>query len=142
MSGHSSGLDLPISEGGKGLSGGQKQLVAFTRLVLTKPSVWLLDEPTASMDNMQENQCLQVLSQELQDPTKTLIVSTHKMGLLALVNRIIIMADGKVVMDGPKQAVLSRLIQNEQNAKDAMKKVEQGDTTQSIDINPNTLNQP
>lgn len=142
VSGHSSGLDLPISEGGKGLSGGQKQLVAFTRLVLTKPSVWLLDEPTASMDNMQENQCLQVLSQELQDPTKTLIVSTHKMGLLALVNRIIIMADGKVVMDGPKQAVLSRLIQNEQNAKDAMKKVEQGDTTQSIDINPNTLNQP
>ena len=142
VSGHSSGLDLPISEGGKGLSGGQKQLVAFTRLVLTKPSVWLLDEPTASMDNMQENQCLQVLSQELQDPTKTLIVSTHKMGLLALVNRIIIMADGKVVMDGPKQAVLSRLIQNEQNAKDAMKKVEQGDTTQSIDINPNTPNQP
>ena len=142
VSGHSSGLDLPISEGGKGLSGGQKQLVAFTRLVLTKPSVWLLDEPTASMDNMQENQCLQVLSQELQDPTKTLIVSTHKMGLLALVNRIINKADGKVVMDGPKQAVLSRLIQNAQNAKKKKKKVEQGDTTQSIDINPNTPNQP
>ncbi|STZ64242.1 RTX-I toxin determinant B [Moraxella lacunata] len=138
VSGHSSGLDLPISEGGKGLSGGQKQLVAFTRLVLTKPSVWLLDEPTASMDNMQENQCLQVLAQELQDPTKTLIVSTHKMGLLALVNRIIIMADGKVVMDGPKQAVLSRLIQNEQNAKDAMKKVEQTSATQNIGTNSNT----
>lgn len=123
VSNHSSGLDLPISEGGKGLSGGQKQLVAFTRLVLTKPSVWLLDEPTASMDNMQENQCLQVLAQELIDPTKTLIVSTHKMGLLALVNRIIIMADGKVVMDGPKQSVLARLLQNEQNAKDAMKRI-------------------
>lgn len=142
VSGHSSGLDLPISEGGKGLSGGQKQLVAFTRLVLTKPSVWLLDEPTASMDNMQENQCLQVLAQELQDPTKTLIVSTHKMGLLALVNRIIIMADGKVVMDGPKQAVLSRLIQNEQNAKDAMKKVEQTSATQNIGTNSNTPKQP
>lgn len=143
VSGHSNGLDLPISEGGKGLSGGQKQLVAFTRLVLTKPSVWLLDEPTASMDNMQENQCLQVLAQELQDPTKTLIVSTHKMGLLALVNRIIIMADGKVVMDGPKQAVLSKLIQNEQNAKDAMKKVESGHAQQSIDQSPNSpSNQP
>lgn len=90
------------------------------------------------MDNMQENQCLQVLAQELQDPTKTLIVSTHKMGLLALVNRIIIMADGKVVMDGPKQAVLSRLIQNEQNAKDAMKKVESGQAQQSIDQSPNS----
>lgn len=136
VSGHSSGLDLPISEGGKGLSGGQKQLVAFTRLVLTKPSVWLLDEPTASMDNMQENQCLQVLAQELQDPTKTLIVSTHKMGLLALVNRIIIMADGKVVMDGPKQAVLSKLIQNEQNAKDAMQRVQAKEVRQGISETP------
>lgn len=141
VSGHSSGLDLPISEGGKGLSGGQKQLVAFTRLVLTKPSVWLLDEPTASMDNMQENQCLQVLAQELQDPTKTLVVSTHKMGLLALVNRIIIMADGKVVMDGPKQAVLARLLQNEQNAKDAMKRVQGGAPQQSIGASQPTNSQ-
>lgn len=53
-------------------------------------------------------------------------------------NRIIIMADGKVVMDGPKQAVLSRLIQNEQNAKDAMKKVESGQAQQSIDQSPNS----
>ncbi|MDO5651790.1 MAG: type I secretion system permease/ATPase [Moraxella sp.] len=117
VSGHSSGLDLPISEGGKGLSGGQKQLVAFTRLVLTQPSVWLLDEPTASMDNMQEQQCLQVLAQELKDPSKTLIVSTHKMGLLALVDRIIIMANSQIVMDGPKQAVLDQLMKNEEIAR-------------------------
>lgn len=114
VSGHSAGLDLMISEGGKGLSGGQKQLVAFTRLVLTKPSVWLLDEPTASMDNQQEQQCLQVLAQELQDPRKTLIVSTHKMGLLALVNRIIIVENGQIVMDGPKQAVLDKLREREE----------------------------
>lgn len=118
VAGHSSGLDLPITEGGKGLSGGQKQLVAFTRLVLTQPSVWLLDEPTASMDNMQEQQCLQVLAKELQDPSKTLIVSTHKMALLNLVNRIIIMQDGKIVMDGPKQAVLNQLMQNEKIAQE------------------------
>lgn len=118
VSGHSSGLDLPISEGGKGLSGGQKQLVAFTRLVLTEPSVWLLDEPTASMDNMQEQQCLQVLAQELKDPTKTLIVSTHKMPLLQLVDRIIIMANSQIIMDGPKQAVLDQLMKNEQLAKE------------------------
>ena len=116
VSGHSSGLDLPISEGGKGLSGGQKQLVAFTRLVLTNPSVWLLDEPTASMDNMQEQQCLQVLAQELKDPSKTLIVSTHKMALLALVDRVIIMANSQIIMDGPKQAVLDQLLKNEQMA--------------------------
>ncbi|MDO4896010.1 MAG: ATP-binding cassette domain-containing protein [Moraxella sp.] len=118
VSGHSNGLDLPISEGGKGLSGGQKQLVAFTRLVLTEPSVWLMDEPTASMDNQQAQQCLRVIAEELKDPSKTLIVSTHKMELLALVNRIIIMANGQVVMDGPKQMVLNQLMKNEQNAHD------------------------
>ncbi|MFL1731978.1 ATP-binding cassette domain-containing protein [Moraxella oculi] len=116
VSGHSAGLDLKISEGGKGLSGGQKQLVAFTRLVLTQPSVWLLDEPTASMDSNQEQQCLQVLAQELQDTKKTLVVSTHKLALLSLVNRIIIMDKGRVVMDGSKQAVLNKLRENEDAA--------------------------
>lgn len=116
IAGHSSGLDLMISEGGKGLSGGQKQLVAFTRLVLTQPSVWLLDEPTASMDNSQEQQCIQVLAQELQDPKKTLILSTHKTALLALVDRIIIMNDSEIVMDGPKQAVLDQLRRNDEAA--------------------------
>lgn len=117
VSSHSSGIDLPISEGGKGLSGGQKQLVAFTRLVLTQPTVWLLDEPTASMDNVQEQQCLQVIAQELQKGGKTLIVSTHKMALLNLVDRIIIMANNQIVMDGPKQAVLAQLQKNEEDAR-------------------------
>lgn len=109
---HSSGLDLPISEGGRGLSGGQKQLVAFTRLLLTKPSVLLIDEPTASMDNRQEQRCLSVLREELQDG-QTLIVSTHKTALLDLVDRIIIMDNQKIVMDGSKEDVLNKLRQNE-----------------------------
>lgn len=105
---HSSGLDLPISEGGKGLSGGQKQLVAFTRLVLTKPSILLLDEPTASMDNRQELQCISVLKQAF-GQGHTIIVSTHKMPLLQLVDRIIIMDNQQIVMDGPKDLVLAKL---------------------------------
>ncbi|MBP2281020.1 ATP-binding cassette subfamily C protein LapB [Psychrobacter sp. PL15] len=109
---HSSGLDLPISEGGKGLSGGQKQLVAFTRLLLTKPSVLLMDEPTASMDNRQELQCIDVLNKEF-GQGHTLIVSTHKMPLLQLVDRIIIMDNQKIVMDGPKAQVLEQLKGNE-----------------------------
>jgi ATP-binding cassette subfamily C protein LapB len=110
---HSSGLDLPISEGGHGLSGGQKQLLAFSRLVLTKPKIWLLDEPTASMDNSQEQQCLRVLAEELKNPAMTLIVATHKMELLKLVDRIIIMDNQKIVMDGSKQAVIQQLMKNE-----------------------------
>ena len=113
VSSHSSGLDLPISEGGKGLSGGQKQLVAFTRLLLTKPDVFLLDEPTASMDNRQEQRCLQVLRQEL-TKGQTFIVSTHKTALLDLVDRLIIMDNQRIIIDGPKQAVLDELKKNDQ----------------------------
>ena len=115
VSSHSSGLDLPISEGGKGLSGGQKQLVAFTRLLLTKPDVFLLDEPTASMDNRQEQRCLQVLRQELRKG-QTFIVSTHKTALLDLVDRIIIMDNQRIIIDGPKQAVLDELRKNDQGS--------------------------
>ncbi len=114
VSNHSSGLDLPISEGGRGLSGGQKQLVAFTRLLLTKPDVFLLDEPTASMDNRQEQRCIQVLQKELQ-AGQTFIVSTHKTALLELVDRLIIMDGQRVLIDGPKQAVLNKLMENNQN---------------------------
>lgn len=113
VSSHSSGLDLPISEGGRGLSGGQKQLVAFTRLLLTKPNVFLLDEPTASMDNRQEQRCLQVLKQALTDG-QTFIVSTHKTALLELVDRLIIVDNQRIIMDGPKQAVLDSLRKKEQ----------------------------
>ncbi len=113
VSSHSSGLDLPISEGGRGLSGGQKQLVAFTRLLLTKPNVFLLDEPTASMDNRQEQRCLQVLKQALNEG-QTFIVSTHKTALLELVDRLIIMDNQRIIMDGPKQVVLDGLRKNEQ----------------------------
>jgi len=105
---HPRGLDRQISEGGKGLSGGQKQLVAFTRLVLCNPSVWLLDEPTASMDDEQERRCLHVLSQQAQQG-KTLLIVTHKSSVLPLVNRIIVVSGNSIVMDGPRDAVLNEL---------------------------------
>jgi ATP-binding cassette, subfamily C, bacterial LapB len=114
VSAHPRGLDLPITEGGKGLSGGQKQLVAYTRLLLYRPDIWLLDEPTASMDGAQENVCLNAL----RDYTagKTLIVVTHKPSILPLVDRLIVIAGGQVVMDGPKQMVLDRLAKGSQTA--------------------------
>ena len=69
------------------------------------------------MDNVQEQQCLQVIAQELRKGSKTLIVYTHKMVLLNLVDRIIIMANNQIVMDGPKQAVLAQLQKNEEKAR-------------------------
>jgi ATP-binding cassette subfamily C protein LapB len=108
---HPKGLDRAIMEGGKGLSGGQKQLVAFTRLVLCSPSVMLLDEPTATMDDEQERRCLQVLAQEAQ-AGKSMVIVTHKTSVLPLVTRIIVITGNSIVLDGPRDAVLQQLQQN------------------------------
>ncbi len=109
---HPKGLARVITEGGKGLSGGQKQLVAFTRLVLCQPNVYLLDEPTATMDDEQERRCLQVLAEEA-NTGKTMVIVTHKPALLPLTTRIIVIVGNKVVIDGPRDAVLQQLQQSQ-----------------------------
>jgi ATP-binding cassette subfamily C protein LapB len=105
---HPKGLMQEITEGGQGLSAGQRQLVNLTRLYLREPTVWLLDEPTASMDRQTEGVVLQSLRQSLQ-PQHTLVVVTHKPELLVLVNRLIVVAQHQVVLDGPRDEVLARL---------------------------------
>lgn len=105
---HPKGLQRPIFEGGTGLSGGQRQLVNLTRLFLRDPAVWLLDEPTASMDPEYERQVISALRSAL-DPRKTLVLVTHKTDMLALVNRIIVIVDHRVLLDGPKDEVLRHL---------------------------------
>jgi ATP-binding cassette subfamily C protein LapB len=107
------GLEIPISEGGKGLSGGQRQLVGLTRLLLARPDVLFLDEPSASMDAQLETRVMQHLFQELPEQA-TVLVATHKAGVLKYVNRLIVMDGGKIVMDGPKDVVIAKL--NEQAA--------------------------
>ncbi|MCF7528792.1 type I secretion system permease/ATPase [Neisseria lisongii] len=116
---HPRGLDMPLGEDGLGLSGGQKQIIALARMTLRNPSVVLLDEPTASLDQGSENQALRGIAQWSKD--RTLIVVTHRPQVLQIVNRIIVIDNGKVVMDGPRDAVLQRLSQNEQQAQQQAK---------------------
>ena len=108
IAGRAEGLDLPILEGGGGLSGGQKQLVGVTRLLLAQPSLWLLDEPTAAMDEGTEARCLRALRETIR-PEQTLVLVTHKAQLLGLVQRIIVLTHEGIVMDGPRDEVLARL---------------------------------
>jgi ATP-binding cassette subfamily C protein LapB len=108
VSGHPRGLDLPIFEGGRGLSGGQRTLVGLTRLLLAKPPVLLLDEPTANLDDQVEGQALGAIASQLA-PSNTLVVVTHKLRLLSLVNRVIVMANGKIVLDGATADVVKAL---------------------------------
>jgi ATP-binding cassette, subfamily C, bacterial LapB len=105
---HPKGLERLISEGGKGLSGGQKQLVAFTRLILLAPPILLLDEPTATMDEAQEHQCLRVLQSEAAQG-KTMVIVTHKTSVLPLVSRLIVMSGSQIVLDGPRDEILQKL---------------------------------
>lgn len=105
---HPKGFDLPIAEGGAGLSGGQRQLVSLTRLLLAEPALWLLDEPTASMDAATEERCLTALGSAMQDK-HTVVIVTHKPALLGLVNRIIVMTPDGISLDGPRDLVLNHL---------------------------------
>jgi ATP-binding cassette, subfamily C, bacterial LapB len=105
---HPKGLDMPIAEGGTGVSGGQKQLIALTRMVLAAPDVWLLDEPTASMDEALEVRTIAALRAGVQ-VDQTLILVTHKPALLQLVDRLVILSPTGVVLDGPKAQVLQQL---------------------------------
>ena len=115
ISSHPKGLELPITEGGRGLSGGQKQLVALTRLLISKPSIWLLDEPTASMDQQTADRCMLALREELK-PEHTLVLVTHNLQLLNFVDRLIVVANNRIVLDGPKDEVIARLKGAQPNA--------------------------
>ncbi len=107
---HSLGLDLPIAEGGSGVSGGQKQLIAMTRMLLSRPAVMLLDEPTSAMDEITEARILSVL-RNASAPGQTRIIVTHKPSMVTLCDRLIIMTHGGIVLDGPRDQVLQRLHQ-------------------------------
>jgi len=105
---HPKGLNLEIAEGGRGLSGGQRQLVGLTRMLIAQPRVLLLDEPTASMDSALEAFVIDRLFQTLPKET-TIVVVTHKMALLKHVTRLIVMERGRMVLDGPRDQVMARL---------------------------------
>ncbi|UFH58896.1 ATP-binding cassette domain-containing protein [Sulfurovum mangrovi] len=110
------GLDTIIPEGGNSVSGGQKQLIAITRMLLTDPKIWLLDEPTANMDDMTEKRIIQILESNIAND-QTLVVVTHKPSLLKLVNRIIIMTPQGIVMDGARDEILGKLANAKQQQK-------------------------
>jgi len=105
---HPNGLQQEIAEGGTGLSGGQRQLVNLTRVFLRQPKIWLLDEPSASLDRTLEIQLISALKKTLKQDD-TLVLVTHKPEMLQLVDRVIVFANQQISLDGPRDAVLARL---------------------------------
>jgi ATP-binding cassette, subfamily C, bacterial LapB len=104
---HPLGWELPVGEAGALLSGGQRQLVALARCLVTRPRILLMDEPTSSMDAQSEVAFLKRLKAAAGDCT--LVMVTHRPAVLDLVSRVVVVDAGRVVMDGPRDRVLAAL---------------------------------
>ncbi|MEC9481535.1 MAG: ATP-binding cassette domain-containing protein, partial [Pseudomonadota bacterium] len=94
-----------LHEGGKNLSGGQRQKIALARTFVRNSTILILDEPTNSLDGETELIMQNNIKEFYND--KTLILATHKPSILQLVDRVLIVVDGKIIADGPRDEVLS-----------------------------------
>jgi ATP-binding cassette subfamily C protein LapB len=101
------GYDLMLADRGEGLSGGQRQSINLARALAGRPQVLVFDEPTSAMDQTTEMQLIDRLQAELQG--RTFVLITHRPALVRLVDRIVVVEAGKVVQDGPRDAVLQAL---------------------------------
>ncbi|WP_052536117.1 type I secretion system permease/ATPase [Bradyrhizobium sp. ORS 375] len=108
IAGHPQGYEMMIAEGGRSLSGGQKQAIGLARVLIRKPRVLYLDEPTAHFDMRSEAEFLERLK-GLAKGEMTIIVSTHRPSLLALVDRILVFDAGRLVADGPTAQIMTML---------------------------------
>jgi ATP-binding cassette subfamily C protein LapB len=106
---HPLGFDMPISERGDSVSGGQRKCIAVARALVTEPNILILDEPTGGTDQTTERMIIESLKEFIEG--RTLVVITHRNSLLALVDRIVVIDRGKIVADGAKDAVVNALRQ-------------------------------
>ncbi len=103
------GYDLVLADRGDGLSGGQRQSIALARALVGRPPIIILDEPTSSVDTETEARMLQNLRSEFEG--RTLVLITHRPSMLALVDRVIVLARGRVALDGKPEQVTRRAVQ-------------------------------
>lgn len=104
---HPQGFDLQVGERGELLSGGQRQSVGIARAVLHNTPILLLDEPTSAMDFSTEAFVTQKMQQHCQG--KTVVLVTHRTSMLSFVDRVIVIDQGKVVADGPRDRIMQAL---------------------------------
>ncbi|MBF0461857.1 MAG: type I secretion system permease/ATPase [Magnetococcales bacterium] len=127
VSRHPHGFNRLVGEQGKGLSGGQRQTIAIARALLSDPPMLLMDEPTSAMDGGSEERFKERMNAAM--PGRTVILITHRASLLPLVERVIVLEEGKVTLDGPRQEVLQQMT-------GGGRPVEQATTHQPVRVTP------
>lgn len=111
------GIDHEITEGGAGLSIGQRQLVALARVIVEQPRIWLLDEPTASLDTDSEKQVIGALEKFVRPQDIVLIVTHRPLLMREFANRVIVMQQGKITRDGSPEQILPKPSRNQPGRK-------------------------
>ena len=101
------GYDLVLADRGESLSGGQRQSISLARALVGRPGMLVFDEPTSAMDTESEASLIDRIAPEIEG--RTLLLITHRMSLLRFVNRIVLMRDGKILADGPRDEILRRM---------------------------------
>ncbi|WP_334022365.1 type I secretion system permease/ATPase [Alteromonas sp. S015] len=104
VNGNANGVEQNVGERGSLLSGGQRQAVAIARAIVRDPAIYIMDEPTSAMDSTNEAKLKKTI--KAATAGKTLIINTHRTTLLDLVERVIVVENGKVIADGKKEDVL------------------------------------
>jgi ATP-binding cassette subfamily C protein LapB len=108
IAGHPLGYEMPIAEGGRSLSGGQKQAIGLARTLIRNPRILFLDEPTAHFDIRSEAEFLERLK-TIHAEKRTIIISSHRMSVLNFVDRILLFEKGRLVADGPRDKIIAML---------------------------------
>lgn len=129
--GHPQGFNMPVGEAGRFLSSGQKQAIALARAFLLEPKIIFLDEPSGAMDMASERLLVERLKATFTSD-QTVIVTTHRASMLALVNRLIVIDRGKLLADGPRDEILAMLTRNATQKEPAETRAKQGGSDQRI----------
>lgn len=107
VSRHPMGYDAPAGERGEGLSGGQRQAIALARAMLAEPRLLICDEPTNALDMQAEVAFRDYVQNVIGD--RTFVLITHRHAMLDMVDRLILLEQGRVIMDGPREKVIEAL---------------------------------
>jgi ATP-binding cassette subfamily C protein LapB len=109
VSAHPAGLQMLVGERGRSLSGGQRQAVALARILLRDPKILFLDEPSSALDSATEQALIRTLQLWSEKPNRTLIVCSHRFAMLNVANRLLVVNEGTVTADGPRDEIIARL---------------------------------